>query len=60
MNAELIDGDCFGEAGKHEKCQTCGRRRACEKFTKQTGKTTHLRQGGKYKGRGKNLKREIY
>lgn len=55
----LADEDCFGEYGRTPYCKDCPVAKRCKRFT-DAEKEVSLRYGGKYKGRGKEKRRDRY
>jgi len=51
--------ECFGNYGVYSRCEKCRFRQVCKRFTFNE-KETSIRNGGKYKGRGKERRRPKY
>lgn len=54
--------DCFGSYKGTIDCGSCRYREECLEISKDIlrGKTQKIRYGGKYKGRGKERKRDVF
>lgn len=50
---------CFGEFNKHEECANCFLREKCKRFT-NAERQVSIRYKGKYKGRGKERRKDKY
>jgi uncharacterized membrane protein len=62
---EWEDGEkpnCFGSYKGKVDCSSCGFREQCSGTNKVIlrGKTQKRRYGGKYKGRGKEIERDVF
>jgi len=53
------DYSCFGEYSSTSKCLNCSLRYRCKRFT-EAERVVAIRYKGKYKGRGKERKRDKY
>lgn len=51
---------CWGEYRKHTECRHCTLRERCRRFQAAVERGTSLRYRGKYKGRGKEKRRDKY